>query len=288
MLPHKALLTIERPESVEVVDLFLPERRSLLALLAALTDEQWNLDMVCPGWTVRDVALHVLGVDLANLSRRRDGFRDSGAPGPVDDSWPALVAFLGRINQSWVEAARRISPRLLCELLAFTGEPMAAYFKSLDLTAMGEGVAWVGATSSPVWLDVAREYTERWVHQQQIRDAVGLPGFTEPEFLALALATFVHALPHTLRDVEAPLGACIRLVITGPAGGRWRALRSSEGWLLGQDREGQATVTVIIGQDTAWRAFTRSIARDEAMARAAFEGDRDLGARVLEMVSIIA
>jgi hypothetical protein len=24
-----------------------------------------------------------------------------------------------------------------------------------------------------MWLDIARDYTERWVHDQQIRDAVG-------------------------------------------------------------------------------------------------------------------
>lgn len=27
-----------------------------------------------------------------------------------------------------------------------------------------------------MWLDAAREYTEFWVHQQQIRDATGRPG----------------------------------------------------------------------------------------------------------------
>ena len=276
------------PEPVDVVTLFPAERQSLLRLLERLTDEQWNRPTSCPGWTVHDVALHVLGVDIGNLSRWRDGFHDPGSPGPTDDTWPALVAFLNQMNESWVAAGRRISPRLLCELLAFTGEPIAAYFRSLDLTAMGGSVAWAGPAAAPVWLDVAREYTERWVHQQHIRDALAVPGFKDPQYLKPVLATFVHALPHTLRDVGAAPGTCVRLAISGPAGDTWIAMRAGDAWLLGQDHGGPVTVTVTIDQEVAWRLFTRGMSADEAGAHISVEGDRSLGAKVLEMVSIIA
>ena len=43
-------------------------------------------------------------------------------------------------------------------------------------------VAWAGESESENWFDVARDYTERWHHQQQIRDAVGRPGYAEPRF----------------------------------------------------------------------------------------------------------
>jgi hypothetical protein len=79
---------------------------------------------------VYDVALHLLGVDYANLSRRRDGFRAPRATGPADERWSSFVAFLNDFNELWVAAARRISPRLLCELLDFTAAPIAAYFRS--------------------------------------------------------------------------------------------------------------------------------------------------------------
>ena len=36
-------------------------------------------------------------------------------------------------------------------------------------------VNWAGPEPAPIWLDPAREYTERWVHQQHIRDAVRNP-----------------------------------------------------------------------------------------------------------------
>jgi hypothetical protein len=126
------------------------------------------------------------------------------------------------------------------------------------------------------------------VHQQQIRDAVDMPGFKEPDQLHPVLATFVHALPPTLREVAAAPGACLRLTITGPAGGRWIALRTNETWTLGQDHMGPVSATVSLDQATAWRLFTKGITREQALGLVTFEGDRTLGEVVLNMVSIIA
>jgi hypothetical protein len=151
---------------------------------------------------VKDVALHLFGVDVGNLSLRRDGFSDPWWDGARDD----LVSSLNQWNETWVAVARRLSPRLLCELLRVTGEEVASYFFSLDPAAIGGPVSWAGPDPAPVWLDIAREYTERWVHQQQIRDALGRQGLAEPRYLAPVLATFVHALPYTLR--EQGIGGC--------------------------------------------------------------------------------
>jgi hypothetical protein len=58
-----------------------------------------------------------------------------------------------------VEATRRISPRLLVELLTLTGPQVTAYFQSRDPFVLGEAVSWAGDAPAPVWLDVAREYS---------------------------------------------------------------------------------------------------------------------------------
>jgi uncharacterized protein (TIGR03083 family) len=256
--------------------------------LSGLTDDQWATPTVCPGWTVKDVALHVLGVDLGNLSVQRDGFVDVSTAGPRGDEWEALVAFVADLNETWVRAARRLSPCLLCELLAVTGKMIAAYFRTLDLLATGHPVSWAGPHPAPVWLHVAREYTERWVHQQQIRDALALPGFDDPQYLAPVLAAFVHALPHTLRHSAAAPGTRIRLTISGPAGGSWVALRKEDRWALGQADEEPAAATVTVDQDLAWRLFTKAVTPADALPRVQIEGDRALGAVVLNTVSIIA
>jgi hypothetical protein len=55
------------------------------------------------------------------------------------------------------------------------GPIVDAYFASLDLDSLGGPVSWAGPEAAPVWFGVAREYTERRHHQQQIRDATGRP-----------------------------------------------------------------------------------------------------------------
>lgn len=271
---------------VVVTQLFQPERASLLELLASLGAEQWQAPTVCPGWSVKDVALHLLGDDIGLLSRHRDGVAPtdtSREPGGFQE----LVAFLDRLNQTWVEAARRISPRLLCELLAFTGEATWRYLASLDPMAVEARVSWVGPDPVPNWLDVAREYTERWTHQQQIRDAVGVPGLQEPAFLAPVLATFVHALPRAFDDVSATVGTTVEVVIAGEAGGRWVLTRTPRGWELGAGPAPAPRARVALEPETAWRLWTKGIRPAAALAAVSISGDRALGLPVLDAVAII-
>ncbi len=211
---------MQSPQPVIVGDLFPEVLDELVGLLADLSAEDWHRATACPGWSVRDVALHLLGGELGNLSRRRDGH----VVGASIAGWEELVTFIDGWNRDWVQVAQRISPRLLVDLLGSTGEQLCAYFSSLDPYAMGGSVSWVGPDPAPVWLDLAREYTERWHHQQHIRDAVGKPGLKEPRYLAPALATFVWAMPRAFRTTDAAEGTSVMLTITGDSGGQWSLL----------------------------------------------------------------
>ena len=106
---------------VQTVELFPAERQELVSLLSQLSAEEWALPTVCAGWCVKDLALHVLGDDVGVLSRKRDGH--SSQTQSVD-SWDELVAFLNEWNEQWVAAARRLSPRLLIDLLSVTGDEL--------------------------------------------------------------------------------------------------------------------------------------------------------------------
>jgi uncharacterized protein (TIGR03083 family) len=268
-----------------VADLFPELRQHLLSLLGDLTPEDWLRPTAARKWNVRDVALHLLGGDIGNLSRRRD--KHVLTPTSIS-GWEDLVVYINRLNQSWVEAAQRISPHVLCDLLAHTGQQVDTYFMSLDPLAMGDTVSWAGPGPAPQWLDVAREYTERWHHQQQIRDATGRPGLYEPRLFAPVLDTFVRALPNTFRDVAAPEDVVVQLTIPGDAGGHWALRRRLGTWELLVSEGSGATAEVTLAAEDAWKIFTRGIRGDEAKRRAKINGDLSLGSRVLEMVSVIA
>ncbi len=275
-------------EPVLIVHLFPEERQRLLELLRTLADDEWDTPTVCPGWSVKDIALHLLADDIGRLSRGRDAFGPAAfVPKGERDFESELLDFINHQNEIWVEAAHRISPRLLCDLLRFMGDETQRYFESLDLFAMGEPVSWAGLDPAPVWLDIAREYTERWLHHQQIRDAVGRPGLNEPRLFAPVLDTFVRALPHTFRDVQAPTGTQVRFTVTGDAGGVWTLVQEGR-WMLYRGESADSRATVTMEADTAWRLFTKGISREVALARTEITGDRSLGLRVLDTVSIIA
>jgi hypothetical protein len=238
---------------------------------------------------VKDVAAHLLGDDVGRLSWGRDGFVNPAFAAGIDISTlPGLIAAIDRQNALWVEATRRISPDLLIALLRLTGEQTDAYFRSLDLDALGMPVDWAGPEPAPIWLDLAREYTERWVHQQHIRDAVGRPGLIEPRWLAPVLATFVRALPRALRDAAAEDGTTLRLTIRGEAGGEWIARNEEGAWIMGQAPTLAADATIELDQDDAWRLFTKGISPEQARSVARIAGNSALAARALDTVAILA
>jgi hypothetical protein len=57
-------MTCVESDVVVVTHLFPPERASLVELLSSLAARQWQALTVCPGWSVKDVALHLLGDDI--------------------------------------------------------------------------------------------------------------------------------------------------------------------------------------------------------------------------------
>jgi uncharacterized protein (TIGR03083 family) len=274
---------------VDTMDLFVAERRELLDLLNVLTPTDWLAPTACAGWSVHDVALHLLGGDLSLLSRLRDNYSYEGFGSGFDISTlPGLVAAVDRNNARWVDGMRRLSPRLLMDLLRFSGEETAAYVRGLDLNVLGGPVDWAGPEPAGLWLHIAREYTERWHHQQHIRDAVGRPGLKEPKWLAPVLQTFVLGLLRRLRVRNDPQGTVLKLTIVGASGGEWFAIQSDRGWTLKRNSLSPPNAEVQIEEELAWRLFTRGVTRDEAKERAIIAGDTALASVVFDTVSILA
>lgn len=274
---------MKNPDNIIVVDRFAPLRGHLVSLLAELSEDDWARPTVAAGWCVKDVAAHLFGGDVAILSGKRDGFRSNQAI----NSDTELVELVNRLNAEWVAAMRRISPRLLRELLAFCGPEVEACFAALDPMTIGGAVSWAGPEPAPVWLDLAREFTERWHHQQQIRDATGRPPLYDPYFLAPVLDTFVRALPHAFRNAAAPQGTVVRFEISGDAGGTWYVYKSEGGWILLMDAPGECVTSVVLPQDVAWRLFTKGIDRHKARILARVEGKTELAGPIFSTIAII-
>ena len=270
--------------AIDVRSLFGEQHAAFIDLLRQLTADEWLRPTICPGWTVKDVAAHVLGDHIGRLSMHRDG--DGFRVLHPRDAEPFTV-YLNRINEEWVLAARRISPPLLIDLLSTVGEQIVRFWPTVDLNALDAHVRWAGPGPLPFWLDAARDFSEYWTHHQQICDATGRTGLTDPAYLGPVLDTFLRALPHTLRNATAPEGATVEVVVTGPGGGAWTCVREPERWKLRHQSSPAPTAQITLSADTTWRLCTRGITPEQATVRAQIRGDQDLATAALQIVSIM-
>ena len=154
-----------------------PERAALLDLLRALSDDEWARPTECPAWTVKGIALHVLGDDLSLLTRQRDASTDSLTLFAEDHPGFTFRQLLDGFNDQWVATARFVSVELLLTLLELVGEESASFYETVGLDTVAVEPVQFFATldPSPYWQVIAREYVERFVHQSQIRRALGRP-----------------------------------------------------------------------------------------------------------------
>lgn len=243
-------MTLDQAPVLDVRPLLVEERAELLQLLSSLTSEEWARATVVPGWSVKDVALHLLDDDLGWLSRGRDG-DPSGRLAMEDQT--SFVEALATKNQRWIDGARGLSLRVVADLLEWTGQQMDAYYDSMDLEAEGR-VSWAGDGPVPLWFDIAQDLTERWVHQMQMREAVGRVEDYAQRYLPTVLRTFVWALPHQFR-VASPVGTTVQVDLT--SGGVWTlTCEGNARWTLSEGVAGEPTATATFDDTAGWRWLT--------------------------------
>jgi len=259
--------------------------RELIDLLRSLAPAEWDMQTIAPSWKVRDVASHLLDTVLRKLSMARDGCYVEAAEirSPQD-----VVTLVNRLNREGVTVYRRLSSRVLIDLMQMACERSASFHESLDPFARAAfAVSWAGEEQSVNWFDTARELTERWHHQQQIRLATNRPGIMVRELYHPVLDCFVRGLPHLYRDVDAPAGTVLLLEISGECGGKWFLSRGSNGWGFVSGAAGKVASRVTIPQALAWRLFTKGMDRDSARREIQIDGDQDLGEKILSLTAIV-
>ncbi|MFL6136295.1 MAG: maleylpyruvate isomerase N-terminal domain-containing protein [Frankiaceae bacterium] len=225
------------------------ERADLVVLVDGLTADEWLAPSAAPGWRVKELALHVLQDDLWWLSTHRDCDR----AGILDMSdRDRFVRLLAERNQEWVDGARALSGRVITDLLAWSGEQLDRHHVECDLSTEG-WVSWASDGPVPLWFNLAQELTERWVHQQQMREAVGRVE-DHGRYLPDVLRIFVWALPHQCR-VPAEAGA--QVAVDLGSGGSWHLVSDGAGrWALEEGATERPRASLVCTETAAWRWLT--------------------------------
>lgn len=229
---------------VDLRPLFALQRHQLAVFLRGLEADDWRRSTACSGWDVADVLAHVVGGVLGRV-----GGRDRN-PGAVGES---LGERIDRANQEWVVACRRFSPQVMLDMLDWAGGQADHRWQNRRLDEPGLGVSWAGVDPAPLWLDAAREVTEYWVHERQLRAAVGNRDEGLPD-VATVLDVFARGLPSTLgRSNVGQTGDRIRVE---SAGRSWRLRCRGDQWWFVDEGDPDETVLVFDGE-LLWRRWTR-------------------------------
>ena len=263
---------------LDLLPLYPIERGELLTVLSELDDDEWAAATECPAWSVKGIALHLLADDLSLLSRQRD----DEAPGVAIQpgaSFDELFVALDRFNDRWVEAASFFSASVLLELLRLSGDWTQHFYGTVDGDRLGEPVPWIGPEPAPYWLLAAREYIERWIHQLQIRRAVGRPGLHDARFVVPAAAVAVRGFPQGFAILPADEATTFTLSVSDAAA--WTLRKDGDAWTLLDGAAADPTVRLPLDLDTAALLFSRALTSAELTERLQPEGDADLGALIV-------
>ncbi|CAM3836684.1 hypothetical protein PAHA111176_22540 [Parendozoicomonas haliclonae] len=213
---------------------------------------------------------------------QRDGYFTEP---PVIHSYQDLVEFIQRMNSDWIAATRRLSPGILLGMLRQSETELVTLLETLnpDESAMFS-VAWAGEEVSTNGFDIAREYTEKWHHQMQIRLSVGQTGCLYlPRYFQPIIDCFIKAIPVAYQKLEQ--AECNLIIeITGECGGLWYL----------QKHEGEAAFVeafetenkVIISQEEFWQLVTNSKPKQDVIYTSV--GDTVLAELFLKTVAVMS
>ncbi|MEX0904930.1 MAG: maleylpyruvate isomerase N-terminal domain-containing protein [Balneolaceae bacterium] len=275
------------PET-DALPVFKDVQSELLSLLRSMSAEEWNYPASSRSWNVKDIVAHLLDGDLRRLSLHRDGHVLPEPSSPVN-SYSSLVTYLNELNNTWVSASKRLSPTLLIELIEFITPEVVKHLKSLDPkgTALFS-VGWADEEESENWFDIAREYTEKWHHQQQIREATGKPLLVEGKWLIPLIDTLIRGVPPVYQQFAAPIeNERLKININGVISDSWILTCRINRWQLFKADTDQTNNQVEMDDDTAWRMFTKNITEHEALNRIEVTGDQKLGKLIAKTVSFM-
>lgn len=271
---------------IPTLHLFLPLDQKLIELLKSLSPEDWRKPTLAKLWTVKDVAAHLLDGNLRVLALAQNY---SGDPPSQIHSYQDLVNYLNSLNADWVRAMKRVSPGTLIELLEVTQQSVIDYYHSLDLWAPAPfAVSWAGEDESQNWFHIAREYTERWHHQQQIREAVDKQGIMEKEFFSPLTNTFMMALPFTFRNTPAAEGSLISIRVNEPFVEEWRIISHNQKWKFTSPSSSEPDTQIEMSADTAWKLCTKALPENIASEKIKISGNHELGKAIFNMISVMA
>jgi uncharacterized protein (TIGR03083 family) len=246
---------------------------------AGLPDPEWDLATELPGWSVQDLASHIIAIE-------RDTLGDP-APEHVPD-WDALPHAAGPVSQYTevgVDVRRSRTPdeirAELAEVIARRRPDLVASPREAD--AAVRGPAGMSAPASRIY---PMRTFDVWAHLQDARRATGRPGDLDSLGGQVTRDRLVRALRILLgKELATPPGTAVRLTVDGAVAFDVDLVVGADGRAVAHPAEDGVAEAQI---STDWETFVRlgcgRAPLDELPIRV--DGDSELAHRLLAVAAI--
>jgi uncharacterized protein (TIGR03083 family) len=255
------------------VPALISEWSAIDRLLTSLAPPQWAMPTSLPGWLVQDTVAHLIGTEsaLAGQAPPPSGADIRGLPHVRND--------IGAANEQWVQGLRgESSAALLDRFRAITATRRAA-LETMSAEEL-DAPSWTPAGPGTYGRFMRIRVFDCWMHEQDIRDAVGMPGHGDGPCAAVALSEAASALGYIVgKRAGAPEGATVTIELTGPEHVTWHVLVDGRARLV-DTLPGPPTAAVRLTSHLFSRLAGGRVPAAEHLAEITVDGDQDLGRRV--------
>jgi len=250
---------------------------SVADLGADLTEAEWDTPTALPGWSVRDNVAHMLGTESMLAGRPAPEVSDEevAAAGHVRNEIGAsnertVVAWRGRTGAELLAAFREVTAERSAALHAMSAADFAA-------------PSWTPAGQATYGRFMQIRVFDCWMHEQDVREALGRPGHLDGAAPAVALAEVEQALGYLVgKRAGAPDGTSVTFALTGPVGRDFHVAVDGRAQVV-DAHPGPATVTIGLPFDVFLRLAGGRRSGDDALAAGEVDlrGDEALGRAVV-------
>jgi len=254
---------------------------SMAELGEELSEADWKRPTEVPGWTVQDNLTHIVGIEWSLL----------GAEPPeheVPDDLPHVKNEMGVRNEVFVDSRRaRRGVDALAEFREVTNRRLAelAGYRPDDFAQE----SW-----TPMGLGTIRDLLpfrvfDSWVHEQDMRRAVELPGDLDSPVAAVVLDRIVGSMPFVVgKKAGAPAGASVVFELSGPLA-RTIAIGVDGRAKLLDAVPAEPTTRIVTDTETFARLAVGRLDSAATLAAGAvrLEGDQHLGRCVVEEMNFL-
>lgn len=191
----------------DIIDMLDETWTSVSEIGHSLTEAQWKSPTDLPGWSVQDNVSHLIGTE-----RMLQGLE--AAP-RLDSVGEWVRNDIGKFNEFEVEHRRSMSgASVLAEFDALTAERMATFRAADDDYFARPATTPVGPGDVALFLNV--RVLDNWMHEQDIRRAVGQPGHLSCAAAAHTVDRLVMTIPIVVgKRAQTPDGGAVVIDITG-------------------------------------------------------------------------